>query len=284
MRIVKILFSVLFVLSVIITVYIKVSDKTDYNPPEIVCDSDTLLVSVNSTDKDILSHVTATDEKDGDLTKNVVIESVSPFIGENNARIIFAVCDSDNNVSKLETNIEYTDYVNPDFDFANQHVYYVGATKIDLMSGVSAEDVLDGDISNRIVVADSKVDLSQPGIYPVKYKVTTSKGVTSEIEVNAYVYASRLKFNIELSDYLVYASEDSQIDPEAYIVDYPEDYFTGRIRDNYEYSFDIINDVDYTVPGVYYITYRMSRVYDYDDSEEPEILAEAYLAVAVRGD
>ncbi len=268
----------------IFTVYIDVSDKSDFNAPEIKCDSETIQVSVNSSDEEILRHVTASDSKDGDLTGSVVIESVSPFVGRNNAKITFAVCDSDNNVSKLEKGIEYTDYVNPDFDFANQHVYYVGATKIDLMSGVSAFDVLDGDISNRIVVSDSKVDLSQPGVYPVKYKVTTSKGVTSEIEVNAYVYSARLKFNIILSDYLVYASADSPVNPEDYIVDYPEEYIDGRIRDNYDYTFDIIDDVDYSVPGIYYITYRMSRVYDYDDTEEPEILAESYLAVAVRGE
>ena len=283
MRIVKIIFSVLFVASVAFTVYVDLSDKTDLTPPEIICDVDTISVSVNSSDEQILSHVTAMDSKDGDLTDRVVIESVSPFVGENNAKIIFAVCDSDKNVAKLEKNIEYNDYCNPDFSFANQHVYYVGATKIDLLSGVTVNDVLDGDISNRIVVSDSKIDLSQPGVYPVKYKVTTSKGVTSEIEVNAYVYASRLKFNIELSDYLVYASSESPVNPEEYLVEYPEDYFNGRIRDNYDYSFDIIDDVDYSSPGIYYITYRMSRIYDYD-RDEPEILAEAYLAVAVRGD
>ncbi len=284
MRIIKIIFTVLFILSVIFTVYIDVSDKSDFNAPEIRCDSDIISVSVNASDNEILRHVTAVDSKDGDLSKKIVIESVSPFIGKNNAKITFAVCDSDNNVSKLEKGIEYTDYVNPDFVFLNQHVYYVGATKIDLMSGVSAKDVLDGDISNRIVVSDSKVDLSQPGVYPVKYKVTTSKGVTSEIEVNAYVYASRLKHNITLSEYLVYASAESPVNPHDYIVDYPEEYIDGRIRDNYDYSFDVIDEVDYTVPGIYYITYRLSRVYDYDDTDEPEILAEAYLAVAVRGE
>ena len=284
MRIVKIIFSVLFVLSVAFTVYVNVSDKSDFNAPEIICKQDTISVSVNASEEQILSYVSATDSKDGDLTDSIVIESISPFVGRNNAKIIFAVCDSDKNVSKLEKNIQYTDYSNPDFSFSKQHVYYVGATKVDLLTGVSASDVLDGDISNRIVISDSAVDLSQPGVYPVKYKVTTSKGVTSEIEVNAYVYSSRLKFNIELSDYLVYASSDSPVDPESFIVEYPEDYFNGHIRDNYDYSFDIIDDVDYSVPGIYYITYRMSRVYDYDDSDEPEILAEAYLAVAVRGD
>lgn len=284
MRIVKIIFTFLFVVSVVFSLYLKITDKSDYNAPEILCDVEKISVSVNASEDEILKHVTASDLKDGNLTDSVIIESVSSFIGPNCAKITFAVCDSDNNVAKIEKDIEYVDYVNPVFNFADQHVYYVGATKVDLMSGVSAEDVLEGDISERVVVSDSKIDLSQPGVYPVKYKVTTSKGVSSEIEINAYVYSSRLKFNIELTRYLVYASSDSKIDPESFIKEYPEEYFTDDRDYNYDYSFDIIDEINYDKPGVYYVTYRMSRVETNDDTAEPEILAEAYLAVAVRGD
>lgn len=283
MRIVKVLFSILFVITVVFSLYLKISDNTDYSAPELVCDTEKISVSVNTSDDDILKHVTANDNKDGNLTDDIIIESISPFIGSNNAKIIFAVCDSDNNVSKLEKDIEYIDYTKPVFSFANQHVYYVGATKIDLMSGVSAKDVLDGDISERVVIADSQIDLSQPGVYPVKYSVTTSKGITSEIEVNAYVYSSRLKFNIELSEYLTYADPEAKIDPKAFIKEYPEEYFSDNTDYNFDYSFDIIDEINYEKPGIYYVTYRMSRVEKYDDTAEPEILAESYLAVAVRG-
>ena len=47
---------------------------------------------------------------------------------------------------------------------------------------------------------------------------------------------------------------------------------------------DIIDDVKYDKPGIYYITYRISRTEKRTTNEEPEILAEAYLAVAVRGE
>ena len=152
------------------------------------------------------------------------------------------------------------------------------------MNGVHATDLLDGDISSRVVVVDSQIDLSIPGVYPVKYKVTTSKGVTSEITLNAYVYASRLRHSINLSSYLVYADSKTKIDPMKYVESYPDEYFEDDYRDNYNYTFDIIDEVNYEKSGIYYITYRISRVEKHTTNDEPEILAEAYLAVAVRGD
>ena len=280
MRLIKVLFSILFLISVAFTVYLNLSDNVDLNAPVIECSADKISVSVKSSDAQILKYVKASDAKDGDLTKGIIIESISPFVGSNTAKITFAVCDSDNNVSKLEKDIEYTDYSAPVFNFSQPHVYYVGATKVDLLAGVTATDLLDGDISRRVVIAESKIDLSQPGVYPVTYRVTTSKGITSEISINAYVYSSRLKTDIVLKDYLIYS--DSEIDPEEYIEEYPEEYLEDDRYDNYDYEFDIIDEVDYTNPGIYYITYRLTRSNSRND-DEPEIIAESYLAVAVRG-
>lgn len=283
MRFIKILISCLFILSVAFTIYLHFSDNADYAAPEIKCETDVLTVSVNDNEEKLLSYVTATDARDGDLTDKIIIESVSPFIGKNSAKITFAVCDSENNVAKLEKDIVYSDYTLPEFKFDKQHVYYVGATKVDLLNGVSAYDCLDGDISARVVVAESTIDLSQPGVYPVKYRATTSKGVTSEININAYVYSSRLADTISLKSYLVYTDKQHKIDPEQYIESIPEKYLNSNDT-YYEYSFDIIDNVDYSKSGIHYITYRLSRIDDNDDFSEPVIIAEAYLAVAVRGD
>ncbi|MBR5498043.1 MAG: hypothetical protein IKV76_08705 [Clostridia bacterium] len=284
MRFLKVLFSILFILIILFTLYIRVTNKPDYNSPQIKCDTDIISISVNSDEQEILKYVTAFDSKDGDLSDKVIIESISSFIGKNNAKITFAVADSDNNVSKLEKDIVYTDYSNPVFSANSQQVYYTGATRIDLLNGIKASDLLDGDISNRIVVTDSQLDLSLPGVYPVKYRVTTSKGVTSEITLNTYVYSSRYRYSIDLSTYLVYTDSDTKIDPMKYVKSYPSEFFDEDYRDNYDYLFDIKNNVNYDKPGVYYITYRVQRVEKRTSNAEPEILAEANLAVAVRGD
>ncbi len=284
MRFFKI-FSILVLIAVVLfALYLKISNKPDYEAAELKCDVDTISISVKTDTDEILKHITASDAKDGDLSDKVIIESISPFIGKNNAKITFAVADSDNNVTKLERDIVYTDYKNPVFDIKSQQVYYAGASRIDLLNGVHASDMLDGDISNRIVVIDSQIDLSIPGVYPVKYRVTSSKGVTSEITLNTYVYSSRLRYSIDLSSYLVYADSKNKIDPMTYVVSYPDEFFEDGYRDDYDYSFDVIDEVNYNKPGIYYITYRLSRMEKRSNEPEPEILAEAYLAVAVRGE
>ena len=220
MRFLKIIFTIIFIFVIVFTLYLKISNRPDYTAPELTCDTDTISISVNSSDSEILKHVSASDTKDGDLTSDVIIESISPFIGRNNAKITFAVADSDNNVSKVEKDIVYKDYTNPVFEIKSQQVYYTGASRIDLLNGVYATDMLDGNVSNRIVVVDSQVDLSTPGVYPVKYRVTTSKGVSSEITLNTYVYATRFRHSIDLSSYLVYTDSKTKIDPMTFVKEF----------------------------------------------------------------
>lgn len=283
MRIAKLIISVLFIVVVVFTLYIKFTADTDYAAPTIECTEEIISVSVNDSEEKILSYVSAHDEKDGDLSDKIVIESISPFFDNNCAKVTFAVCDEDENVAKLEKDLTYYDYTKPEFRFNKQHVYYAGSAKIDLLSGVSASDSIDGDITSRIAIADSQIDVSQPGVYPVRYRVTTSKGVTTEIDINAYVYPTRLTDTISLSSYLVYTDKDKKINPDDYVVSYPEKYFEDRSYSvGYKYSFDVIDEVDYSTPGIYYITYRLTRTAR--NSDEIDILAESYLAVAVRGD
>ena len=283
MRFIRIAITVIFALSIIFFFYVKLSDKSDYNGPVIECKSDIIEVSVNATTEDLLKFITATDAKDGDITDKVIVESVSPFVSHNSAKITYAVSDSNNNVTKIEKDIVYTDYTPPVFKFDNQIVCYVGATKIELLNGVSAYDCLDGDISSRVIVSDSEIDITQPGIYPVTYKVTTSKGITSEIRINAYVYASRLASTIPLSTYLVYTDSNNKINPHNYVTELPEAYTENRDT-TYTYTYEEIDDVDYTKPGIHYITYRITKTNRRSETEDPVVIAESYLAVAVRGE
>ncbi len=283
MRIIRLFIVILFVICVTFTVYIKLSDNADYNAPVISCRLDKIIASVNDSDEKLLSYVTADDAKDGDLTNNIIIESISPFVSKNTAKITYAVCDSENNVAKIEKDIVFSDYTAPVFQFSTQHVYYVGATKVELLNGVSAYDCLDGDISSRIVISDSKINLSEPGIYPVTYKVATSKGVTAEITVNAYVYANRLSDVIPLKSYLVYTDFGKAVDTESFIASIPDKYLNSE-DNRYKYDFDIIDNVDYKKQGIHYITYRISRTDENEEFSEPFVIAESYLAVAVRGE
>ncbi|MCD7774220.1 MAG: DUF5011 domain-containing protein [Clostridiales bacterium] len=285
MRFVHVFITIVFVLSAAFTLYVKVSDDRDYNAPALTCDEDLLELSVYDDTDVLLAHVSASDEKDGDLTSSVIVETISPFVEGSRAKATFAVCDSDNNVSKLVKDIAYSDYSAPEFSMSSQLRYYVGATKVDLMSAVGAYDVLEGDITSRIVVSSSDVDLTHEGAYPVTYKVTTSMGTVVTLTINAYVYETRFPQTISLSQYLVYTDVGETLNAEDYIESYPEEMLVDGYSGTYVYSLEITDDVDYSVPGVYYICYRIKGVTEDPDTDEEyreTVAAESYLAVVVR--
>lgn len=282
MRFFKILISVVFLVTCVFFVYVSISTRRDYTAPVLTCDTDTLEISVNEDPSVLLTHVTASDEQDGDLTKQVIVESISAFIHENRAQVIFAVCDSDSNVAKLTVDLIYSDYSLPVFSIAKQQTYYVGAARADLLSGITASDMLEGDISPRIVVTDSALDLSQPGVYPVTYSVTSAKGATSEITINAYVYEQKLPNSIALKQYLVYTDVNKKIDAKSFISSYPADYLQKDYFSGYTCTLEVSDETDYTKPGTYSITYRLVKKSN-TDAAQSEILAESYLTVIVRG-
>ncbi len=51
--------------------------------------------------------------------------------------------------------------------------------KVDLLAGISASDVEDGNLTNKIIVDDSKVNYNKTGNYDVIYAITDSSGKTT---------------------------------------------------------------------------------------------------------
>ena len=47
------------------------------------------------------------------------------------------------------------------------------------MSGVTAEDREDGNLTNKIKIISNNVDIKIPGVYKVVYEITDSQGATS---------------------------------------------------------------------------------------------------------
>lgn len=281
MRFIRFFVPFLFAVAIIVTIYLHVSNKKDYNAPVIGCDTKCVEISVKDDDSAILKHFTAKDEKDGDLSRKIIVESISPFVDGNLSKVTVAVCDSDKNVEKSECDLKYTDYDGPKFKISKQQVYYTGDSSVNLLDGVTASDAIDGNISSKIIVTESEVDLSTEGVYPVKYKVASSLGVTSEISVNVYVYNTRFPESIALKDYYVYAKKGEKSDPKSFIDSYPKDFLEEDHFSDAVCKFRISDKVNYSKEGVYTITYRLVKVYDDDDKEE-ETLAESYLTVQVR--
>ena len=82
MRLLKFLVVVCFI--VITTFFAKNWYKEQHSDkgvePEITFKHDIIDVSIEEYEKQLLSDVSATDEQDGDLTSQVVVESISKFV------------------------------------------------------------------------------------------------------------------------------------------------------------------------------------------------------------
>ena len=61
-------------------VFLLQKNQEDNTIPEITIENDFIEVSCNASDEELLKGVTATDEKDGDLTGDIIVESISRFV------------------------------------------------------------------------------------------------------------------------------------------------------------------------------------------------------------
>ena len=225
------------------TQYRKAS--TDTVAPIINCENDTITVSVTATEEEILKGITATDDRDGDVTDTLVIQGISNFIAPGERIITFAAIDSNLNVGRLERTLIYTDYTVPEFDL-KKPLSFVINSKVDFLSNITATSSLDGNITKQIRYSvPTAVDNMIPGTYPIEYFVTDSCGKTSYLETEIEIYDSVYSaITVVLSDYLIYLPKGSEFDPAIY-------YRGSNIEGTRSYS----GEVDTNTPGTYYVDY-----------------------------
>ena len=220
MRVLRVSVILLFVAVSAIFGYLFYQEKTttDTTIPEIKIKDEIIDVSLKATDKELLKGVTAYDEKDGDLTDKIIIESVSRFIETGVCRVTYAVCDADNNIASATRKIRYKDYTSPQFRL-NRSLCYSIYENPELKNAVSATDCLTGDISSDLVLTSEDYTKSVAGVFTINAKVTTPKGDTASLDLPFIVEdRSDSAPEIELKEYLVYAEKGDKINFEKFLV------------------------------------------------------------------
>lgn len=165
--------------------YFGVRADANNTPPVITIeDGVSNEFSVKATQDDLLNGVVANDKEDGNVTESLIIESISQFVDENTRTVTYVAFDKSNNVTKLERDIVYTDYTKPVFT-NDSHIYVQKGTAKEILTQLSASDVIDGDISDQIKIEVNNVKSGVPGDYAVQITVTNSCGdvVTQDIVV-----------------------------------------------------------------------------------------------------
>lgn len=238
-------------------VYSEITDEY----PEIALKNDILSLSVTSTEKDYLENVTAHDAEDGDITENVIVESISPF-DENKVRTVtYVACDSANHVVKKTCSLIYTDYTPPTIKQTQPLRLQKGGKTDGILKAFTATDVIDGDLTGKIKI-ESMPSTDEEGFFPVSISVTNSAGDTSTVTVMCEVLSEPKKApTVYLTDYIVYKKSES-FDPMSYVDKVSSAVIKTIDGHLTEETIDISNvywecDTDLTTadPGSYIVTF-----------------------------
>ncbi len=242
------LFVVMLALFIGFNIYNNV--VTDETRPIIRVPSGSLEISISASSEELLAGVTAYDEKDGDLTDSILIESISSFIAENTCEITYAVADNDRHVSKATREIVYTDYVPPRFSLSRPLIFSLGE-RVDFRRIVGAVDCIGGDIGSSVSFVASDYLSSVVGVYTLSVRVTGLRGDTIYYDFPVWV-EQQVPFApvISLTDNLVYVKQGEKPDLNSFVA--------GVYQQN-EPLADctpvIVSDLDTDTPGLYAVHY-----------------------------
>lgn len=258
----------------------------DRKSPEITMDSEEIEVPCSAAREDLLAGIQAMDNRDGDVSDTLLVETMSNFIEKGRRKITVAAFDSSNNVAKASRTVIYTDYHSPRFALEEPLRFQLKTQS--LMGTLSAKDVLDGDLTGNIKISSEySVTEDEAGIYPMVFTVSNSAGDVVQLPVNIEIYdPSRDSRNpqFELSEYLVYTTPGTAINPWDYVqkmtvngIEYErgEDgiLYDPKPKKNQKRlsiapeEVVIDENADYNTPGTYEIVYHFTDPEDEDEKE-----------------
>lgn len=254
MRLFRSLVIVLFVLVAGIYAWFHFYNEanTDLSIPQISFRTDLLEVAVDANEAELLRDVQAHDEKDGDISDKVILERISNFVEKGLSNITYAVVDNDRHTVKATRRVRYIDYRSPRFTLTQAMRFDVGSS-FNILKSLGATDMIDGDISNKIKLTGSDLQVSVPGTYTMQAQVTNSKGDVSYLRFSVtMVQGRRSAPRINLTDYLIYLKRGDNYNPNAYFKD-----VTLNDKPVGKYTLDITSDVNMNVAGNYQVYYKI---------------------------
>ena len=240
-----------------------IHNNLDTTGPVITVEEGLLEISVKDPAQALMQGVRAVDDRDGDVTAGVLIESIYGINENKESTVTYAAFDAAGNVTKTQRVIRYRDYHAPRFTLSRSLTYAYGR-KIDLLQDVGAEDVLEGSIGRRIHAAliSETANIEMEGVHQVKLQVANSLGDTVQLVVPVEVYDPEwYNAEVTLSAYLVYLKAGTQFNPRSYLKSF---VVRGEVQNingitPEGISVEIDSKVRMDVPGLYEVRYVLSQ-------------------------
>lgn len=233
----------------------------DVTPPVISVEEQLLEISALEPRTALLQGISAQDKADGDVTASLVVESVRLLRADGTATVTYAAFDKAGNVSKAEREVRFSDYRSPRFSLSRP-LLFTQTSSYDVLSIITAEDMLDGDITHRIraTVLD-EVPTGYTGTHHIQFRVTNSLGEMVELVLPVEIYTPSLfEGTLELTDYLVYIKQGDSFNARSYLKSFSLGRETISLKGQWpeEIKELISGKVDTGVPGVYTIDYEVT--------------------------
>lgn len=230
------------------------ASKTDKVPPVISAESDEIHVQAGCEEQELLQGLTAEDNSDGDLTDQIMVGKISRFTEKAVSKVEYVVLDESNNVGTYERTVYFDNYSSPRFALSQPLMYKVYGD-ISISDRLTAQDVLSGDISDKIKFSSASLTRSEAGVYDIMVSVKNEYGdeVQETLPVNV-VNESEYGTRIELNTYLVYLTPGSTIDPLSYVSRAVNTDGTEADRS----QINVIQQVDTTTPGTGQFRYELN--------------------------
>ncbi|MGN0292602.1 MAG: hypothetical protein ACI4D3_01220 [Lachnospiraceae bacterium] len=192
----------------------------DDTAPVITCDTDAIEISTEDPESALLEGVTASDDKDGDITDEIAVEHIGPFLSDGSREVTYVVCDSFHNTGRAVRTLTYSDYESPRFSISSQLRFPAGK-ELDILQYLTAEDKLDGNLTGKIRLTHGYIPYQpEVGNYELGYQVSNSAGDVAGIDLLVEIYNPEdIGYTpaVNLSDYVVYIRKGKTFDPWKYI-------------------------------------------------------------------
>lgn len=243
--------------------HIWIHNRLDKVGPVVTIEEGLLEISVKDPEEALLKGVRAMDDRDGDVTASVLVESVYGINADNITTVTYAAFDRAGNVSKIQRQVRYKDYEPPRFEVYGSLTFTFGSG-FDLLEYLGASDVIEGDISRRIhatLISDTK-GITAQGYHQVKLQVTNSLGDTVEMVMPVEVFDPEWYVaDVELTEYLIYLERGAKFEPRDYLDGFVlrGDLIELRPVVPADIEVEISNGVNTNVPGVYEVSYILSK-------------------------
>ena len=232
----------------------------DLTPPVFHSETDMIEISVNDPPEAMLQGLSATDDRDGDISSNIRVIHISAFNRETDDSrftVTYIVFDSASNYSRFSRSARYTDYSSPRFHLNQPMAFGVNDT-VRFDGTVTVTDLLEGDISGRIKLEQSSVINTVPGAY--KVRISASNRMEDEVSLPLTVQiltSSHTRPEIRLKDYLIYLEQGETVPFRSYIQSVSDPMKSGSDK-TVPGSEVNVNDsaVDSSQPGTYEVYYH----------------------------